>query len=124
MTGEVTFHAVAPVIPVRDLSTALERYQRLGFSVRADEGPERYGFVDRGPVSLHLTEWARHDPLTTASTVYIYVSDADAVHAQWAAAAVGGRLGEPRNTAYGLREFSFVDADGTLHRVGGPLWTG
>ena len=124
MTGEVTFQAVAPVIPVRDLSTALERYQRLGFSVRAYEGPERYGFVDRGPVSLHLTEWVQHDPLTTASTVYLYVSDADAVYAEWAAAAVGGRLGEPRNTAYGLREFSFVDADGTLHRVGGPLWTG
>ena len=33
-------------------------------------------------------------------------------------ARVEGRLGEIRNTDYGMREFGFVDSDGTLHRVG------
>ncbi|GAB3972457.1 VOC family protein [Plantactinospora veratri] len=120
MAEEVTFDRVAPVLPVRDLDTALDRYRRLGFAVRAYDGGERYGFVERGPVSLHLTEWAEHDPARTASTVYLYVSDADALRASWAESGVEGRLGEVRETPYGLREFAFVDPDGTLHRVGSP----
>ncbi|MDG4796810.1 VOC family protein [Micromonospora sp. WMMD1082] len=121
MTEDVTFDGIAPVVPVRDLDAALDRYERLGFTVRAHTGAERYGFVARGQVSLHLTEWAEHDPTRTASAVYLYVSDADALHADWAASGVEGRLGEPRDTPYGLREFAFVDPDGTLHRVGSPL---
>ncbi|MEV0395106.1 VOC family protein [Polymorphospora rubra] len=121
MPEEITFDRVAPVVPVRDLDAALDRYRRLGFTVRAYAGGERYGFVDRDRISLHLTEWAEHDPARTAATVYLYVSDADAVHAAWAASGVEGRLGEPGDTPYGLREFAFVDPDGTLHRVGSPI---
>jgi hypothetical protein len=47
------------------------------------------------------------------------VSDADAVHMEWSG--VDGRLGEPRDTPWGLREFAYVDPEGTLHRVGSPL---
>ncbi|GAA3725230.1 hypothetical protein GCM10022225_02670 [Plantactinospora mayteni] len=117
MAEEVTFDRVAPVVPVRDLGAALDRYQRLGFSVAGAEG---YGFVERGRVSLHVTEWAEHDPGRTASTVYLYVSDADALHVAWAGSGVEGRLGEVQDTPYGLREFTFVDPDGTLHRIGSP----
>lgn len=118
---DVAFLRLAPVLPVRDLDAALDRYRRLGFDVRAFAGDARYGFVDRDHVSLHLTEWAEHDPGRSASAVYLYVSDADAVYAEWAAAAVAGRLHGPTDTDYGLREFAFVDADGTLHRVGSLL---
>jgi catechol 2,3-dioxygenase-like lactoylglutathione lyase family enzyme len=121
MTDQIRFESVAPVVPVRDLDAALERYERLGFSVRSFPGGERYGFADRGSVSLHLTEWADHDPSSTASTVYLYVSDADALHREWAAAGLEGPLREPWDTAYGLREFAYVDPDGTLHRIGSPL---
>ncbi len=109
-------------MPVRDLGAALERYRRLGFDARAYQGPERYGFADRGDVSIHLTEWAEHDPLRTASSVYLYVSDADALHAEWAALEdLAGRLADPDDTPYGSREFAYVDPDGTLHRVGSRL---
>jgi hypothetical protein len=47
--------------------------------------PPSIGFVDRGSVSIRLTEWAEHDPLRTASSVYLYVSDADALYAEWEA---------------------------------------
>jgi uncharacterized glyoxalase superfamily protein PhnB len=54
--------------------------------------------------------------------VYFYVSDADALFAEWKALAdLGGRLHPPHDTPYGLREFAYVDPDGTLHRVGSPL---
>lgn len=119
---EITFSSVSPIVPVRDLDIALRRYRRLGFDVRAYKGPERYGYVDRGSVQLHLTEWDEHDPLRTAASVYFYVSDADALHAEWAALAdLEGRLIRPQDTPYGLREFAYIDPDGTLHRIGSPL---
>lgn len=118
----VDFTSVSPIVPVRDLDVALDRYRRLGFDARAYEGPDRYGFADRGSVSIHLTEWAEHDPLRTAASVYFYVSDADALYAEWAALQdLGGRLIAPQDTPYGLREFAYVDPDGTAHRVGSPL---
>ncbi|MFJ4650329.1 bleomycin resistance protein [Nocardia sp. NPDC088792] len=115
------FESVAPVIPVLDLDAALERYRRLGFEAHAYEGDARYGFAERGAVSLHLTEWAEHDPLRSGAAVYLYVSDADAVYEEWARADLPGRLVAPVDADYGLREFGYVDPDGTLHRVGSPL---
>ena len=120
----VTFEGVAPVLPVLDLEAALERYRRLGFEVEAYGGPERYGFVRRGGVSLHVTEWREHDPARTGAHVYLYVSDADALHEEWRTAGVDGRLTDPQDTPYGLREFAYVDPDGNLHRVGSPLVQG
>lgn len=118
---EIEFTSAAAIVPVRDLDAALDRYRRLGFEARGYAGPESYGFVDRGAVQLHLTEWAEHDPLSTSSSVYFYVSDADALYAEWKALAdLGGRLHPPHDTPYGLREFAYVDPDGTLHRVGSP----
>jgi hypothetical protein len=117
----VVFEAVTPVIPVSDLAAALARYRRLGFAVRAYGHGTGYGYADRGRVSLHLNEWDEHDPRRTGSVVYIYVSDADAVRAEWMASGVEGRFGEARDTDYGMREFGYVDPDGTLHRVGSRL---
>ncbi|MFF7945666.1 bleomycin resistance protein [Streptomyces griseorubiginosus] len=116
----VAFTKAAPVVPVRDLDAALERYRRLGFEARAYDGPDRYGFVERGVVELHLTESPDHDPLRTGAVVYLYVSDADAVYAEWRSAGVEGRFVAPADTPYALREFTFVDVDGTAHRVGSP----
>ena len=36
-------------------------------------------------------------------------------------AGVEGRFVGPTDTDYGIREFGYVDPDGTLHRVGSPL---
>lgn len=53
----IEFTTVSPIVPVQDLDIALARYRRLGFDARGYEGLERYGFVDRWPVSMHLSEW-------------------------------------------------------------------
>ena len=121
MATDVTFDKVAPVIPVRDLDAALDRYRRMGFSVRRYPGGPLYGFADRDSVSLHLNEWGEHDPTRTAGVVYLYVSDADAVFTEWSEAGIEGRWREPFDTDYGLREFHYVDPEGTLHRVGSRL---
>lgn len=119
--SEVRFSAVAPVLSVRDLERALRRYRRLGFDVRAYEGPERYGFVQRDGVELHLSESAHDDGHEHGAEVYLYVSDADALFEEWSATGVKGRYVAPHDTPYGLREFAFIDRDGTAHRVGSPL---
>jgi predicted enzyme related to lactoylglutathione lyase len=116
---EIQFHKIAPVVHVANVDAALERYRRLGFTVELDEAP-RYGFADRGEVSLHLAESDAARP-DSGAVVYIYVSDADALHAEWSEAGVGGKFIGPHNTTYGLREFVFIDSDGTVHRVGSPL---
>ena len=121
MPTPIVFEDVAPVVPVRDLQAALERYRQLGFEVRAYGHGTGYGFAQRGAVSIHLSEWDEHDPKRTGVVIYFYVSDADAVRAEWASCGAEGRLGEIRNTDYGMREFGFVDTDGTLHRVGSKL---
>ena len=118
MTEQLVFERVAPIVPVGDLEVALERYARLGFTAQGYKGPERYGFVDYGPVSMHLTETPGHDPKTAASAVYLYVADPDAVYSAWTAAEPGGHFHPPRDTPWGMREFSYVDPDGTLHRIG------
>jgi hypothetical protein len=49
----IVFEDVAPVVPVRDLQVALERYRRLGFEVRAYGHGTGYGYAQRGAVSIH-----------------------------------------------------------------------
>ena len=94
MPENAEFERIIPVIPVRDLQEALERYRKLGFAVRAYGHGTGYGYVDRGRVSIHISEWNQHDPKKTGSVVYIYVSDADAVRAEWMASGVEGRFTE------------------------------
>lgn len=121
---EVTFSHVAPVLSVRDLDRALRRYRRLGFSARASDGPERYGFAERDGVELHLSESPGHDRTRDGSEVYLYVSDADALYEAWSSSGVRGRFIPPHDTPYGLREFAYVDRDGTAHRIGSALLPG
>jgi hypothetical protein len=118
---EVTFQNVAPVITVRDLDRALRRYRILGVSTRAHDGPDRYGFAGRDGVELHLSESPEHDRTQDGAEIYLYVSDADALYTSWSSSGVKCRFVPPHDTPYGLREFAFVDRDGTAHRVGSPL---
>ena len=74
-----------------------------------------------GAVQLHLIPDDPDGPDGTGGVVYVYVSDANALHAQWAAAGVEGRFMGPHDTPYGLREFVYTDPDGIVHRVGSPL---
>jgi len=107
------FERVAPVISVRDLDAALERYRRLGFRVREYDGDARYGFANRDGVELHLSESAD----ASEAVVYLFVEDAAAVFAEWTAAGLGG-LVPPVDTPWGRHEFAYRDPDGTVLRVG------
>ena len=117
---DVIFERIAPVLNVEDVDAALARYRRLGFATELDE-PAGYGFVERGAVQLHLQPADSDDPGGTGGLVYLRVSDAQALYAEWTSAGVEGRFMGPHNTPYGLREFVYTDPDGIVHKVGSPL---
>ena len=116
---DVNFERIAPVVTVNDVDAALARYRLLGFTTELD-GSAQYGFVERGMVHLHLQPDDLDDPGGTGGVVYLYVSDADTLHAEWTSVGVEGRFIGPHNTPYGLREFVYTDPDGTVHKVGSP----
>lgn len=117
---DVIFNRIAPVVTVHDLDAALARYGQLGFAIEADESCQ-YAVMHRGAVQLHLVPDDPHNPGATGAVVYVYVSDADALHAEWTSTRVPGRFIGPHNTPYGLREFDYTDPDGIVHRVASPL---
>jgi hypothetical protein len=117
---EVHFELIVPIVTVQDVDAALARYRRLGFATELDESAG-YGFAERGAVQLHLQPDDPDDPGGTGGLVYIRVSDAEALHAEWTSAGVEGRFMGPHNTPYGLREFVYTDPDGIVHKVGSPL---
>lgn len=114
----MTFHRIAPVFPVRDLTAAMAHYERLGFAVRRFEGPDPYAFVERDGIDIHLAEVRDLKPRKNMSAVYLYVDDADALYAEWKGAGIDGRLVEPADTSYGLREGACLDRDANLIRFG------
>ncbi len=114
----MTFERLAPVFPVRDLELAIDHYQRLGFAVRRYEGPDAYGFAERDGIEFHLAQVDDLEPGRNMSAVYLYVDDADALHDEWSRAGIDGRLVEPTDTTYGLREGACLDRDANLIRFG------
>ena len=117
-----------PILPSRNLDDTLRFYERLGFQNQGAP-PEEWDYliIGRGGIVLHFFAMPEVDPLTTSASCYLWVEDADALHAEWAAAGVptdaetGSRLIEPKDTEYGMREFAVVDRSGNLVRVGSPL---
>lgn len=115
----IAFSSVAPVLPVQDFSAAVTRYEQLGFKVNVFEGGD-YAFVSRGNVYLHLARVDRVESNESLVAVYLYVSDAQALHREWSDAGVDGRLVAPEQTDYALVEGAYVDPEGNLLRFGSP----
>ena len=117
----MAFDRLSPVFPVRNLDSAVEHYRSLGFGVRLFEGEEPYAFAERDGIEIHLAQVDDLKPKRNMSAVYLYVEDADALFEEWSQSASDGRLIEPRDTSYGLREGACLDRDANLIRFGSPL---
>ncbi len=117
----VSFHRLSPVFPVRDIDLAVDHYRKLGFTVRLFEGSDPYAFAERDGIELHLTQVDDLKPRRNMSAVYLYVDDADALYEEWSRAGIEGRVVEPSNTTYGLREGACLDRDANLIRFGSGI---
>ena len=113
-----------PILPSRDLEETLAFYERLGFANRGAP-PREWGYliIGRGDLWLHFTPTPDVAPLSTASSCYCYVEDAQALYDEWAGLVVpdeatGSRIVPPEARDYGMLEFAVVDRSGNLVRVG------
>ncbi len=118
--ARTTLRRIAPVFVTTDLTRALRHYERLGFLVEAYDGADEYGYACRDGIEIHIARVQHLDCRTTTSCAYLWIDDADALYAKWAAAGVEGRLHPPAPTAYGLSEGAHIDPDGNLIRSGSP----
>jgi hypothetical protein len=115
-----TLRSIAPILPTADLDAMRAHYEQLGFAVRVHQGG--YGSASRDGITLHFHLEAAHTP-DRSGAVYIGVDDADALHAEWTAAAVG-QTTDLFDPGFGVWEAAHTDSDGNLIRFGSPLSEG
>jgi catechol 2,3-dioxygenase-like lactoylglutathione lyase family enzyme len=120
----VSAWGVAAILPSRDLAATSAFYERLGFEEHG-RWPE-YLIVMRREAGLHFFPSPSLDPWSSDAGCYVYVDDADSLHAEYAGLGLPSegipRLqGPPADADYGMREFAVVDPDGNLLRIGSPL---
>jgi hypothetical protein len=125
--ARMTEYAV-PTLPARDLHAMLSFYERLGFH-NAGDAPDVWDYliIRRGTIEMHFYADRDVDPLTTSAGCFVWVRDADALHAEWERLGIehdstsGSRLVGPTDTDYGVRTFALIDLSGNQIRFGtGP----
>jgi catechol 2,3-dioxygenase-like lactoylglutathione lyase family enzyme len=113
-----TLKRIAPIFPVRDLSTSLAHYQRLGFATREYDGGG-YGYAVRDGVEIHLGLVPEVDGPARTSSAYVWVDDADELAQAWRSA--GADVRAPEDTDWGQHEGAHIDPDGNVIRFGSPV---
>jgi catechol 2,3-dioxygenase-like lactoylglutathione lyase family enzyme len=129
------------ILPVAFMGRAIAFYRAIGFEVERYSGGE-YAFATAQRTRIDLSVTDRYDPFSMAGSVYVTVSDADAVHTSILAAGMAlgrgqraeadlrerwtrgesiARITEPADTSWGMREFALMDPDNNLLRIGHPL---
>jgi hypothetical protein len=112
-----TFESIAPIFPTADLGAMRAHYEALGFDVHVHGGG--YGTASRDSVRLHFRHAPDLGPADERGAAYIAVDDADSLHAEWTAAAVGETT-ELFDPGFGVWEAAHTDGDGNLLRFGSP----
>jgi len=114
-----------PILPSRSVTDTLNFYQPLGFEGVIRGAAHDYAILRRGTLELHFFTHRDLDPAASCAGCYLRVSDVESIYQDFLRAELPTR-GIPRicrleNKPWGLREFSIVDADGNLLRIGQPL---
>lgn len=108
---------IMPELPVDDVSAAVAHYRDvLGFRVNYQQ--HDIAVMDRDAARILLI--ARTERHTGIGSCYVYVSDADALHAELTARGATVQ-GEPVSRPWGLREFPVLDPEGNRITFGQPF---
>lgn len=110
-------HRAMPVLQVRDVVASEAFYRQLGFDSHGPWGdPPAFTIMQRGDVTLALDR-ARDGVVRPNQwwAAYVYVSDVDALHAEFARLDLPELTGVRRDNPYGCADFDVVDIDG--HRI-------
>jgi uncharacterized glyoxalase superfamily protein PhnB len=110
-----------PTLPVTELRSAVEFYERAGFGVTVygvdlDTPGEGFAFVDFDGQSVFDLDVVDMDPARNGAGCYLIVDDADAWHARLAAA--GANVSPVQDEPWGMREFTLRDPWRNNVRIG------
>ena len=111
------FKSITPILPATDIIRASEFYKDiLGFEVNIFTAHD-YVVMKKGDIGLHL--WKTDDKnLCENSGCYIYVTDIEPIYKDMESAGVVHPNGKLEDKPWGIREFSILDTEGNLLRIG------
>jgi uncharacterized glyoxalase superfamily protein PhnB len=121
MAPPVSLNAFAAVFTVGDVAASLGfLLGRLGFREHFRLGdPPSYAIVERDAVSIHLMPASEAPETCGCSSVYVFVTDVDRLHAELQG--LGCPIeAPPADFFYGMREMSVRDPDGNRITFGQP----
>lgn len=106
-----------PEFPLSDVPTGVAYYQKvLGFKI--DYAQDDVGVMYRDDVTLLLI--LRTEQHKGIGSCYVYIRDADALHAELLARGANVQ-GEPVSQPWGLRDFRVLDLEGNRITFGQPF---
>ena len=109
----VSLCGAATVFVVQDVLQSVEHYRDvLGFHTEFTYGrPTFYAGVERGAVVIHLQAASETKRQPGQGAVNIFVTDVDALYQELKSRGAT-TLNEPKDYAYGMRDFDINDLDG------------
>lgn len=114
---QLMMQSIMPELPLDDVPTGVRHYRDvLGFQVNYEQ--HDIGVLDRDEVRVLLI--ARTPRHTGIGSAYLYVRDADALHAELLKKGANVQ-GTPVSQPWGLREFSVLDREGNRLTFGKPF---
>jgi hypothetical protein len=113
---------IVPILPVKNLARAMDYYRHLGFSTKAYEDGDDYGFLTRDAFEIHLTQSDMLDDKNPGCGVYFYLASgtAAALEAEFRTAGVK-ILSSLAPREWKMNEFVLCDPDANLLRFGEAL---
>ncbi len=113
----MSFQNITPILPALDINKAAGFYKNvLGFDINIFTAHD-YVVMKKGGIGIHL--WKTDDKnLCENSGCYIYVTDIDALYQELSSKDVIHPNGKLETKPWGMKEFSVLDTEGNLLRIG------
>jgi len=108
-----TIAVIVPILPVRDLTRAIDFYQQLGFSAKRYRDGDFYAFIQRDGRELHLSKTPEIVPEHNLVRVYLYLHQGTAAALEAHCRTAGMTIDEPLTLReWKMKEFVLRDPDG------------
>jgi catechol 2,3-dioxygenase-like lactoylglutathione lyase family enzyme len=105
--------AVVSILPVRDLTRAIEFYEQLGFTAKRYRDGDFYAFIQRDGRELHLSKTPELVPENNFVRVYFYLRARSAAALEAQCRAAGMTIVEPlAPREWKMKEYVLRDPDG------------
>jgi catechol 2,3-dioxygenase-like lactoylglutathione lyase family enzyme len=117
--SEQSLARIVPILPVKNLSRAMDFYHLLGFSAHAWRDGDSYAFLTRDQLDLHLRTAPDLIEGQNPSGIYFYLADGTAAALETEFRTAGVNILSPlAPREWKMNEFVLSDPDGNLLRFG------